>query len=197
MFIMRGRTLGVAAGLVFGILCSSVAARAETVFATDQAADEARFVDLINAERTKAGLAPLSVVPELVNVGRNWSSTMLGKSGSSDPCNVSHNPEFSAKVTADWRRLGENVGCGNVDAAYLHQRFVDSPPHLRNILDPSFDSIGVGIVYDGDVMFVTEQFMDLRDLPAASIPSALPLGAKAATNVRRSPNRSTKKTRKS
>ncbi len=29
--------------------------------------------------------------------------------------------------------------------------------------DTTFDYIGIGIVYDGDVMFVTEQFMDLDD----------------------------------
>ncbi len=194
MITMRGRTLGVLAILLSGLTLTGVPARADIASTTDQAIDEARFVELINGERSKAGLGPLAVVPELVNVGRDWSSVMLTRSANADPCVVSHNPEFSTKVTADWRRLGENVGCGNVEVGYLHQRFVESPPHLRNILDPSFDSVGIGIVYDGDVMFVTEQFMDLRDAPAAGVPALLTLTAKSAN--KRASSRSPKKGRR-
>lgn len=138
--------------------------RAESVdVAARIAQDEAIFVALINAERAKGGLPPLTVSTELVNVGRNWSTQLLTKSAGADPCQLSHNPSIATQVTADWRRLGENVGCGDVDAEFLHRKFVASPPHFKNIMDPTFDAIGVGIVYDGDVMFVTEDFMDLRD----------------------------------
>lgn len=194
MITMRGRTLGIVAVLLIGLTLSGVPARGESSSTTDQANDEAHFVELINGERIKAGLGPLTVVPELVGVGREWSAVMLTKSANSDPCIVSHNPDFSAKVTADWRRLGENVGCGNVDAEYLHQRFVESPPHLRNILDPSFDSVGIGIVYDGDVMFVTEQFMDRRESAATGVPSVLALAPKAT--AKKTSTRAAKKVRR-
>jgi uncharacterized protein YkwD len=168
---MRGKILGVLAIAVsLSLVAPPVLAQ---VAGSDQATDEARFVELINAERTKLGLPALRVVPELTAVGRQWSVEMMARDSGSENCAVVHNPGFVAKVTASWQRLGENVGCGNVDIATLHARFVSSPAHYRNIVDPSFDSIGVGVAYDGDVLFVTQQFMDLRDAPSVSVPSEL------------------------
>lgn len=179
VLFMRGRKLSLLAAIVaLGLVAPIPALALDDTSSHDVGAEEARFVELINAERVKAGLGPLTPVVELVTVGREWSAVMLAQSGSSDPCQISHNPTLATKVTANWRRLGENVGCGNVDVDFLHEKFVASPPHFRNIMDPTFDSIGIGIAYRGDVMFVTEQFMDLRD-PAAT-PTVLALTPRAS-----------------
>ena len=168
---MRGHILGVfAVALTLTVVAPPAFAQVAT---GDQASDEARLVGLINGERAKVGLPALRVVPELVGLGRQWSNEMIALDPGSNPCGVVHNPDFVAKVTSPWQRLGENVGCGNVDVGTLHARFVSSPGHHRNIVDPSFDSIGVGISYDGDVLYVTQQFMDLRDTPTAAIPNEL------------------------
>ena len=168
---MRSKILGVLA-MAVSLSAVTPAALAQ-VAARDQATDEVRFVDLINGERAKVGLPALQVVPELVGLGRQWSNEMMALDSGSIPCSVVHNPDFVGKVSSPWQRLGENVGCGNVDISTLHARFVSSPGHYRNIVDPTFDSIGIGIVYDGDVLYVTQQFMDLRDTPVASVPSEL------------------------
>jgi hypothetical protein len=77
-------------------------------------------------------------------------------------CLISHNPQLRTAVAASWRKLGENVGCGDVSVEVLHQKFMDSPAHRANIMDPEFDSIGIGVVYDSaGMMWVTEQFMDV------------------------------------
>ncbi len=168
---MRGKFLGV---LVAAVSLSLAAPSAlAQVSGGDQATDEARFVDLINAERSKLGLPALRVVPELTTLGRQWSVEMIARDPGSESCSVVHNPDFVAKVTAPWQRLAENVGCGKVDIASLHSLFVLSPSHYRNIVDPAFDSIGVGVAYDGDVLYVTQQFMDLRDAPSATVPNEL------------------------
>ncbi len=183
--MMRGRKLSLlAATVALGLAAPIPAWALDDASSHNVGAEEARFVELINAERVKAGLGPLTPVAELVSVGREWSGVMLTQSGSSDPCQISHNPALATKITANWRRLGENVGCGNVDVDFLHQKFVASPPHLKNIMDPTFDSIGIGIVYDGDVMFVTEQFMDLRDSAVSATALALsPRAAAKSTKV--------------
>ena len=175
----------IAATVALALALPSPAGAHEETPVRDASAQEARFVSLINDERFNAGLGALVPMPELVSVGREWSAAMLAQSTTSDRCSISHNPALANEVVANWRRLGENVGCGNIDADSLHRMFVASPGHLRNILDPTFDSVGIGVVFDGDVMFVTEQFMDLQDGTADSIPAVLTLSSRAAAKAAR------------
>lgn len=158
----------------------------------DSVSDEARFVQRINDARTAAGLKPLVQRQVLVDSGRSWAEKMKAASvgaGSSD-CLISHNPNLRTAVAAPWKKLGENVGCGDVDADALHDAFMNSSAHKANIMDPQFDSVGIGIVMAGDTMFVTEQFMDLDesagpsgDGSASPVPAALPL-ATGSANVK-------------
>lgn len=187
---MRGRLVSlIAAPMALGLVFTLPAGADEDAPVRDVSVQEARFVNLINNERFNAGLNALVVVPELVAVGREWSGAMLAQSSGSESCHISHNPALASEVVANWRRLGENVGCGNVDADYLHQMFVASPAHLQNILDPTFDSVGIGIVFDGDVMFVTEQFMDLQDPRSRSVPAVLTMSTRAAAKLARAARR--------
>jgi hypothetical protein len=124
-------------------------------------ADEAEFVALINELRAKEGAAPLTVHPDLVNVARGWTVKMKADR------RISHNPNLRFEVTADWRKLGENVGMGP-DVQVLHEAFVQSPNHLKNLVDPTFDQIAVTIEYSDDLFFVTQQFMDTNDKTQAT-----------------------------
>ena len=180
----RGRS----AVLAVLLLASCLTAVLRTTPAhADTVTDENRFVELINAARVAGGLKPLAVHPALIDAARGWATKMRAASQAAGTtgCLISHNPDLRTAVAANWRKLGENVGCGDVDADYLHQKFMDSPAHKANIMDPEFDSIGIGIVMtDGGVMFVTEQFMtlDTRTAPttAAPPPSALALQPSAS-----------------
>ncbi len=187
---MRRHILGACAiALGLALVAAPVSAAGER----DPQLDEARFVELINAERTRAGLPALRVAPELVSIGRNWSAEMIAR-GPSDPCAVLHNPDLASKVTLPWQRLGENVGCGNVDADYLHARFMSSPSHYRNIMEPAFDTIGVAVVYSGGVLYVTEQFMDSQEPAPSSAPSEL---ASRAASTKAQPKSAARKNRRS
>jgi Cysteine-rich secretory protein family len=116
----------------------------------------------------------------LADVARGWAEKMRVASvavGTED-CLISHNPNLRTAVPLKWKKLGENVGCGDVGVEGLHAAFVNSPKHYANIIDPAFDSIGIGIVYAGDVMFVTEQFMDADESAgSATVPGSLALAA--------------------
>lgn len=180
----RSRTLGITLMLV--ATCAASAVRAAPAHA-DSLSAENRFVELINASRAAGGLPVLSVHPALISSGRTWANKMLAASSAAggSGCLISHNPELRTAVAASWRKLGENVGCGDVDVDVLHQKFMDSPAHKANIMDPEFDSIGIGVVYDSTgMMWVTEQFMDLDEraqatTTAPSVPIALALAPTA------------------
>jgi Cysteine-rich secretory protein family len=144
-----------------------VTMRGASAQVTDVAADEAEFVRLINELRASKGAGPLTVHEELVRVARPWTVKMKAAG------EISHNPDLAKQVNANWRKLGENVGVGPT-VPMLHDAFVKSPAHLKNLLDPAFDSIGITIEYDGDVFYVTEQFMDIAADSAAPKTSTAP-----------------------
>jgi len=135
--------------------------------ATDAGA-ESQFVGRINAIRESNGLAPLQVASELVGVARRWTDRMVADG------QISHNPGLAGEVTADWTKLGENVGVG-ADVDSLMRAFVNSPQHYRNIVDPAYNYIGVGVAYSDDGrMFTTHDFMALGDAPVVTPPAPRP-----------------------
>ena len=75
---------------------------------------------------------------------------------------LEHADDLSLGLSADWRKLGENVGVAPISQIdELFEAFVASPTHLANLIDPSFDLIGIGIVHaDGD-LWMTQRFMDV------------------------------------
>jgi hypothetical protein len=143
----------------------------------DGPSDETAFVVGINNLRAGKGLPALAVHSNLTSKARAWAQTMADKG------TIWHSV-LSDGITADWQKLGENVGRGGSVAA-LEQAFVNSPAHYDNLIDPTFDTIGVGVVRGaGDIIFVAEEFMQLRrsvaaaatpiaQTPVAAIPAAV------------------------
>jgi Cysteine-rich secretory protein family len=133
----------------------------------DPAADEARFVALVNAARAQNGAAPLTVDAELTQLARDWAAQMAAAGA------ISHAKPISAGVTQDWQKLGENVGKGpSVDP--IMDAFIASPGHYANLMDPAFTKIGVGVVYADGVLYTTHRFMQLRGDAAAPPPTQAP-----------------------
>ncbi|HEX2701548.1 MAG TPA: CAP domain-containing protein [Acidimicrobiales bacterium] len=137
----------------------------EPASATDTGVEELVFVAKLNELRVSRGLAPLATKGALFDMARAWAGNMEAAGG------ISHNPSLAAQGPAGWRRLGENVGMG-YDVQGLHDAFVASPLHFQNMVDPAFDSVGVGVVHAADgKIFVTVNFMTSpAPAPAAAKP---------------------------
>jgi uncharacterized protein YkwD len=133
--------------------------------APDPAAAEADFVSRINALRQSKGLGPLAVDGELVAFARRWAAKMAADD------RISHNPNLRRDAPGDWEKLGENVGVG-MTVKRLHDAFVASPSHYRNLVDRDFTRIGVGVVIGRDgALFTAHEFMQPR--PSAAAPAAV------------------------
>jgi hypothetical protein len=154
--------------VAIGVALFPAGARADTV------SDEATFVAKINDLRASKGLGALQVNANLVAKARTWATTMAGAS------RIWHST-LSDGITADWQKLGENVGMGgSVDG--LHNAFVASPHHYENLVDPSFTQVGIGIAMNGDTMFVAEEFMELMPAKAPVVaPVTAPVKAVVAS----------------
>ncbi len=140
--------------------------------AADPPAEQA-FVDALNQIRAAEGLPPLEVDTELTIAARSWTDAMVADAdGGAGRGALAHASDLSVGVTVYWIKLGENVGYGP-SVEVLVDAFVDSPTHYRNIIDPDFESIGVGVSYDAEgTMWTTHRFM-VADGDAAPAPEVL------------------------
>lgn len=115
------------------------------------ASDQARLLTLTNQVRSSKGLPALSIDGQLNSVAQSWAATLAQRGV------ISHNSSLPDQVTG-WTTLGENVGVGgSVDA--VHQGFMGSPTHLENLVDPSYNRVGFGIVRPDARIFIVQVFM--------------------------------------
>lgn len=119
--------------------------------ATATEGQERGFVNRINRERVDRGLRQLATKSDLATVARRHSARMA------DAGDIWHNQNLPNEVSGRWTVLGENVGMGgSVDS--LHQAFMDSDGHRRNVLFSNYDQVGVGVVESDQMIFVTVVF---------------------------------------
>jgi uncharacterized protein YkwD len=171
--------------LGFVAIVTAVTLVAVEPVSADELSDESEFVARINELRASQGIGPLEVHSRLTQMGRDWSLNMALADG------ISHNPALAAWAPSDWTRLGENVGVGG-SVASLHDAFVTSPAHYRNLVDPQFRYVGIGIVYDDGRIYVTQQFMTTSGTPVMSVAAA----QEPAPEAKAAPAKKTKKVKK-
>ncbi len=124
-------------------------------------ASENRMVDLVNGERVKVGVKPLASDSKIVAVARGHSRDMFIRRYFSHIDPDGHDP--LARMIAggvSFTVVGENIAYAP-DVEVAHQGLMNSEGHRRNILDPQFHRIGIGVI-DGGIygkMF-TQNFAD-------------------------------------
>jgi uncharacterized protein YkwD len=120
---------------------------------------ETRMLELVNAERARAGLKQLVRDPELEKVARAHSVDMLqrGYFAHATPENVSPFDRMKEGGVA-FSTAGENLAMApTINLA--HQGLMDSPGHRANILNPEFGRIGIGVARaDGRGSMFTQNF---------------------------------------
>lgn len=140
--------------------------------ASASASDEASFIAGVNQARASAGLPPLQADSQLTSLSRTWSAHMRdGGCGSGQF--ICHASPLSSGVTHNWGKLGENVGTGG-DVGSVMQAFINSPGHYRNIVDPEFTHVGVGVVWQDGRLYTTHRFMKLQGAAPAPTPTTQP-----------------------
>lgn len=171
---MKFRRLAVALATALGIAASGLLFAAPA-----SAATTSDFVASINNLRASKGLGTLSVDGGLSSVAQAWAQHMA------DAGAISHNPSLASQVKGDWRKLGENVGVGG-DVASLMQAFINSPAHYQNLVDSSFNRVGVGVAVGGDGRIYTVHDFATYPGSASASPSSSPAKATATTTKKAS-----------
>lgn len=103
-------------------------------------------VDLVNAERAKAGCKALTIDDKLMTAAQRHSQDQA------DHGNMSHTGSDGSdpgdridRVGYQWRTYGENVAWNQKTPAAVMDAWMNSPGHRANILNCAFTEIGVGI----------------------------------------------------
>ncbi len=122
------------------------------------AAYEAEVVRLVNEERSKHGLAPLTQDWQLSRVARYKSQDMrdLGYFSHTSPTYGSPF-DMMRSFGISYRTAGENIAKGYQSPEAVVRGWMNSPGHRANILNSSYTHIGVGYVASGN--YWTQMFI--------------------------------------
>ena len=125
------------------------------------ASHEAQVADLVNKERVKRGLAPLTFNAELSRVARFKSQDMIDKHYFSHQSPTYGSPfQMMEKFGLKFSAGGENIAFGQRSAAEVMNAWMNSPGHRANILSEAYTHIGVGVakMHNG-TLYWTQMFM--------------------------------------
>ncbi|MGI5839101.1 MAG: peptidoglycan-binding protein [bacterium] len=116
---------------------------------TSLSVDEAKMVEMVNRERALVGLIPLAVDKQLVLVARAKAQDMIDKGYFAHQSPTYGSPfEQMRAAGISYRYAGENLaGAPTLDQA--HSGLMNSEGHRKNILNPNFTHIGIGVVTGG------------------------------------------------
>jgi len=140
---------------------------------------ERELFELANQARVQAGLAPLYTDDGLTEAAREHAAAIAERQ------QLSHQLPGEAPLA---QRLGTSTNlhleCGGENVAnaatvdQIYASLMRSAPHRENLLNPSFNVAGFGVVRNGYLLFVTQDFGEGRatystqtseDLVAASV----------------------------
>ena len=113
----------------------------------DESSYVGRVLDLTNAEREKAGLAPLSLNQQLTDSAQGYSELLAWSGCFAHTCGPV--PDFVERDAAvgytAWSAIGENLAAGYPSPEAVVGGWMASPGHRANILSPQFTEIGIGL----------------------------------------------------
>lgn len=128
-------------------------------FGDNELQTEQRLLELANQSRRQAGVPPLSLDRGLSKAAREHALIML------EARRLSHQfqgePSLPQRLASATSLLldqeGENVAL-DYDAEHGHQHLMLSPPHRANLLNPTYNVVGLGVVRSGDRLYIVQDF---------------------------------------
>lgn len=113
-------------------------------------ADESRILQLVNAERAKNGARALTSSSECAKLARMKSQDMVNKDYFSHQSPTYGSPfDMLKSNNVSYMYAGENIAMNQTaDAAF--KAWMNSEGHRKNILNPNFTELGVGIAPKGN-----------------------------------------------
>lgn len=122
---------------------------------------EQKMVELVNEERAKVGAKALRVDPKIIPVARAHSKDMFERSYFAHMSPEGHDVAYRLEQgNVAYTIAGENLAYAP-DVQTAHSGLMNSEGHKKNILEPRFGRIGIGVIDAGAYgMMFTQVFAD-------------------------------------
>lgn len=128
-----------------------------------------KVLNLTNELRQEQGLNPLSHNIELEIAGniRAEETTIVfshTRPNGQNPFTVLDDSNESPNYT--YQTIGENLGMATYHrtdeymAELIFEGWVNSEGHYENMIKPEYSEMGVGVAFDGDILYITQFFGD-------------------------------------
>lgn len=141
-----------------GTAPATAAAVKKAMLARVEVKSSQQTLTLLNHERVQEGLPPLRWNEQLAEAAHHHAELLARKQ------QLSHRFPGEAplqqrleNVGVRFLRAGENVAV-NYNAEGAHLAFMHSPDHRANILNSSYDQVGVAVINEGDLQYFVEDF---------------------------------------
>lgn len=118
-----------------------------------------QVVDLVNVQRVLAGLNALELSDTASDSAQKHSDDMA-KNNFFDHINKSGQTPFDRMKSSNvrYKRAGENIAYGYENPAFVHEAWMNSSGHRKNVMN-EYDYIGIGIgVREGYRIYYTQNF---------------------------------------
>jgi uncharacterized protein YkwD len=120
---------------------------------------EQQLLDLANQARSTAGAPPLRLDAGLSKAARAHAEAMAAAG------QISHQFDgeptlivrLASSTSLHLERAGENVAL-DADPKDANEHLMRSPPHRENLLNPTYDVVGLGVVSVGYQLFIVQDF---------------------------------------
>lgn len=125
----------------------------------EQARD--RLFALINDERRRFGLIPVSRDSKVTRIAQSYAAEMRRTGQVTHISEESGDCADRAKAAGiNYRRITENVAV-NQSIEDVHEGFMNSPAHRINVVDDQVDWVGIGVAFSKDRshLYVVENFV--------------------------------------
>ncbi len=121
------------------------------------------LLTLVNAERQRAGVAPLRLNDKLATAAQRHAEDMAATR------NLSHQGSDGSTLRSrieatgyGWTAIGENVAMGQPSPEAVMRSWMNSSGHRRNVLNPNFQELGVGYAEGGGRPYWVQVFAKPR-----------------------------------
>ncbi|WP_250675189.1 CAP domain-containing protein [Paraclostridium ghonii] len=126
----------------------------------DFASFQKEVLDLVNNERTSRGLQPLKFNSELSKVATLKSQDMIDNNYFDHTSPTYGSPfDMMKKFGISYTSAGENIAMGQKTPQEVMNAWMNSEGHRKNILNPNFTELGVGIASNGSSLYWTQMFI--------------------------------------